>query len=213
MKQPAIAMDRVGVIFGKKDVLSAFSLQVDAGEKVCLRGPSGSGKSTVLRCLLGLVVPREGEIQIGTETLTAQSVWRLRSHMAWAPQEPDWGGLTVREALERPFAYRVNRALAPSTSRIAESMERLDLSPTLLEQPTADLSGGEKQRLSLVAALLLDRSILLLDEVTSALDEANRQRVRETLTNLRDTTVLAVSHDAEAETWAQRVIAMEGDHA
>ena len=199
----------VDVSFGKRDVLSSFSLRVAAREKVCLRGVSGCGKSTVLRCLLGLVIPRNGEIRIATDTLTPQSVWRLRAHMAWAPQEPHWGKLTVREALERPFRYRLNRALPPRAPAIAQWLERLALSPALLTQPAAELSGGEKQRLSLVAALVLNRPILLLDEITSALDQANRARVRDTLTGLSETTVLAVSHEAQAEAWAERVIDME----
>ncbi len=213
MQQPALTMEDVQVAFGQQTVLSACSLRVAAGEKVCLRGASGSGKSTVLRCLLGLVIPRTGVIRIDDDLLTPRSVWPLRTRMAWAPQTPDWGRCTVREALCRPFSYRVNRTLPAPGPRMEAWLERFDLARSLLDQPTADLSGGEKQRLSLVAVLLLNRPILLIDEVTSALDPANRARVREALAELTGTTVLGVSHDAQAETWASRVIDLEAARA
>lgn len=206
-------MEGVSLAFSDKKVLSSFSLSVRPNERVCLRGASGCGKSTVLRCLLGLVIPAEGRILIGNDPLTPDTVWRLRSHMAWVPQEPDWGSMTVQEALDRPFSYRINRAQPVPPSRISDCLEKLDLSPGLLKQPTAELSGGEKQRLGLVSVLLLGRPILLLDEVTSALDAANRDRVRNLLAELHDTTILAVSHDADSETWAERIIDIEAFHA
>ncbi len=213
MQESHISMDRVGVSFAENDVLTDFSLQIYVGEKVCIRGASGCGKSTVLRCLLGLIMPTQGKILIGTEELSSQSIWRLRTQMAWVPQEPAWAGLTVRDALERPFTYEANRAHASVYSRIAEWLERLNLSSALLEQATTDLSGGEKQRISLISALLLNRPILLMDEATSGLDEMNREQVRAILADLRDTTVLAVSHEAQAESWASRIVAMEASHA
>lgn len=206
-------MDRVGVSFGRKDLLSDFSLRVGLHEKVCLRGASGCGKSTVLCCLLGLVIPRKGEIHINGRVLASHTIWDLRSQMAWVPQEPDWGTLTVRDALERPFAYRLNRALPPPGPRITEWLERLNISAGLLEQPTANLSGGERQRISLVAALLLNRPILLLDEITSALDETNRNGVRDILADLRETTVFAISHNATEEKWADRIVDMGETYA
>ena len=67
----------------------------------------------------------------------------------------------------------------------------------MLDKPVHTLSGGEKQRLALVGALLLGRSLLLLDEITSALDPVNKQRVAATLSEQTDLAVLAVSHDPD----------------
>lgn len=103
MSDPAVAMERIGIVFDGQLVLTVFSLRVESGEKVCLQGASGSGKSTLLKCLLGLAMPRAGRIQIQGQTLTPKSVWRLRRQMAWVPQNPDWGDLTVRQALEQPL--------------------------------------------------------------------------------------------------------------
>lgn len=204
MQEPAIDISQIDVVLGGQSVLSSFSLQAETGEKICLYGASGCGKSTLLRCLLGLVIPRAGAIRIQSTPLNAQSIWHLRALMAWVPQDPDWGTLTVRDALLRPFSFRVNQSLPMPESQIPEWLDRLQLPESLLNKSTQDLSGGEKQRVGLVGALLLNRPILLLDEVTSALDSANRDRVREALDDLQDRTVLAVSHDADTETWADR---------
>lgn len=208
MPEPAIDICQMDVTLEGQPVLSSFSLQVEAGEKVCLYGASGCGKSTLLRCLMGLLIPHAGTIRIQSEPLTAHSVWHLRARMAWVPQDPDWGNLKVRDALLRPFSFRINHALSPPEGCMAGWMARFQLPESLLNKSTNDLSGGEKQRVGLVAALLLNRPILLLDEVTSPLDIDNRNRVREALSELQNRTVLAVSHDADMETWADRRINM-----
>ncbi|HMP68213.1 MAG TPA: ABC transporter ATP-binding protein [Pirellulaceae bacterium] len=209
----ALRLQGVGVRFHHRVVLSNVSLTVATGEKVCLRGPSGCGKSTVLGCLLGFVLPHTGEIEIEGHPLTARSVWTFRQRIAWAPQEPDWTGLTLREALDQPFTYHANRNLRPPTEPPPPWMERFDLPRDLLNTPCSNLSGGEKQRLGLVIALQLHRPILLLDEVTSALDRTNRERVRDVLRALNGPTILAVSHDPEAESWADRIVELEAAHA
>jgi ABC-type iron transport system FetAB ATPase subunit len=119
----------------------------------------------------------------------------LRRETAVVFQEPVLNGQTVREFLLQPFFYKQNRDMLPSAERIASELAIVGLGQIELEGPVKTLSGGEKQRLALVGALLLDRPVLILDEVTSALDRSYRDRVQETLFE-REATVIAVSHNA-----------------
>ena len=181
-------------------------MSLGAGETALLTGPSGCGKSTVLRCLLGFVAPKTGSVRLGGEPLNAETVWHLRRLLAYVGQEPELGTGTVREVLERPFHYRANAGLRDNLKRIGALFERFGLGRALLDKEAGDLSGGEKQRVALIAAILLDRPIFLLDEVTSALDRAGKQNVADYFRSRDDATVLLVAHDPELFSFADQVV-------
>jgi putative ABC transport system ATP-binding protein len=203
----AVEIENLTLAFGKRTVLDGFSLQAGPGEKIVLAGPSGSGKSSLLACLLGFLAPAAGRIAIRGETLDPKTVWRLRHHMALVQQEPDLGETTVQEWIEEPFSFHANEPIRGNLSRLPDLLRQLRLSETMLRQKGPNLSGGEKQRVALAAALLLDRPILLLDEPTSALDPDSRQAVYAGLAGLRGVTLLMVSHDAEpALEFADRIV-------
>ncbi|MBN1362418.1 MAG: ATP-binding cassette domain-containing protein [Sedimentisphaerales bacterium] len=200
----------VTVRFNGQMVLRGFSMSLKAGRKAVLTGPSGCGKSTVLRCLLGFVTPESGTVLIDDTPLTAETVWNLRRRVAYVGQEPDLGGGVVREVLERPFHYRANASLRSNLQRAPEFLETFGLAPSLLDKEAGDLSGGEKQRVALVSALLLDRRIFLLDEITSALDPASKGAVAEYFRRRENVTVLFVAHDAERFSFADQVLSLRG---
>ncbi len=203
---PSIEIKNITVRFEGKMILEDFSLHVNSGEKVVLTGESGLGKSTVLRSVLGFVIPVEGSIFINGQPLSPETVWRLRTFLAYVPQEPNLGSGPLREWLERPFTYRANSGLRKNLDRIPELFDRFLLSMDLLEKEVSTLSGGEKQRVALVSAILLDRKIFLLDEPTSALDDSNRDRMMDYLRSIPDRAVLAVSHDPALLALADRVV-------
>jgi putative ABC transport system ATP-binding protein len=205
---PAIDIDNLTVIIGGKHVLSKFSLRLLPGQKVTLTGPSGCGKSTLLHSLLGFVVPEEGAIRIFGQEFTGSSLWQLRTRMAYVAQEPALGSGKVRDMLERPFFFRNNRHLRKNLHGVPELLGRLRLPDSLLDQEVAALSGGEKQRVALISAMLLDRDILLLDEASSALDQAAKQAVIELLKSREGLTVLSVSHDQEWMAFADVQVAL-----
>ena len=200
----------VRVRFGEQAVLRGFSLALGPGEKALLTGPSGCGKSTVLRCFLGFVVPEAGSVHIEDKELTPVSVWPLRRRIAYVAQEPDLGTGTAMEALERPFHYRANSALRGNLDRVLEWFERFRLDRDLLRKDVGDLSGGEKQRIALISAILLDRPIFLLDEITSALDKTSKQAVAEYFRSRQDVTMLVVAHDPEVFSFVSHVVELPG---
>ena len=204
----ALELRNVTVHFGGQTVLDEFSLSLKTGEKALLTGPSGCGKSTVLRCLLGFVAPASGSVHIQGETLNAHSVWTLRRHLAYVGQEPDLGAGTVNSILERPFHFHANAPLRENLKRVPDLCEQFGLARSLLKKEPGDLSGGEKQRIALISALLLDRTIVLLDEVTSALDRTSKQIVLDYFQSRGDVTALFVAHDAEWFAFANQTVEM-----
>ncbi len=207
---PALELDGLNLTISGRPLLRGFSLELARGQRVVLTGGSGRGKSTLLRCILGLVVPQGGSIRVDGETLNTRTVWRLRRRMAYVPQELTLGEGSVRGWLEAPFAFRANRGLHASLARVPQLMAALGLPESLLDGPAARLSGGEKRRIALISALLLDRPILLLDEPTSGLDEPSVQRVRIQIDQLVGRSVLAVTHDPQA-LGADSVVAIEAE--
>jgi ABC-type multidrug transport system ATPase subunit len=207
---PAIEIENLCVSFDGKKVLEGFSLSMAPGDKVSLFGRSGSGKSSILRCILGFVTPLEGQIRINGEPVTGASIWRLRTHMAFVPQEPDMGIVSVRDVLNLPFSFRANKASSPDPAGIKNLFRRFLLPLDLMEKDMSTLSGGEKQRVALISALLLDRPILLLDEASSALDKESRTAVEEYLRSLSSMAVLSAAHGPEGGLLSGRVIELSG---
>jgi ABC-type iron transport system FetAB ATPase subunit len=206
----AIDIEHLTVQVGGQKILSNLSLRLAKGRKATLVGPSGSGKSTLLLALLGFVAPSEGTIRIFEEELTASSVWRLRTRMAYVSQEPEMGEGTVRRILNHPFTFKNNRHLQDNMERAPELMEKLYLPGHLLDKDIASLSGGEKQRVALISALLLEREILLLDEASSALDQSAKQAAIDLLYSRGDLTMLSVTHDREWIEAADDLIELSG---
>jgi len=208
----AVRLNQLNVGFDGQPVLKDLSLSVCHGDKVTLTGPSGSGKSTVLRCILGLVMPDSGTITILGEPVTRHNIWQKRRHIAYVAQEPDLGTGSVKEVIETPFSYRANAGLRDNLTRLPGIMERFNLPESLLDKQIMRLSGGEKQRVAMVIAILLDRSIVLLDEASSALDTKNKQAVAAYFRQAENTTVLSVAHDAEWLGFATRIVDMKEIH-
>ncbi len=205
---PVIDVQTLSLGFDKP-LCADLTFSLKAGAKVRIDGRSGIGKSTLLRCLLGFVRPLSGQVTIFDQRLTRDTVWPLRSRMAYVTQEPDLGTGLARDTILRPFAYRANAHLRPTDKDILYWCEHFFLSQTLLAQDVTTLSGGQKQRVALITAILLSRDIILLDEPTSALDAISKVAVAEHFYG-SDQTVLWVSHDITAFDKADQVITLDG---
>ncbi|RLB43142.1 MAG: hypothetical protein DRH12_03745 [Deltaproteobacteria bacterium] len=213
---PCIEIERITVRFAEKTVIEDFSLSVGCGESAIIMGPSGRGKSTLLRCILGFVVPVSGSVKICGETVRPETIWYLRTLVSYVPQEPELGNGTVQQWLERPFGYKANKEIKDNLEKIPEMFNRFLLPMELLEKDVNVLSGGEKQRVAIVSALVLGRPILLLDEPTSALDDLSKKRLIEYLSRVsggetgnNGLTILAVSHDPGLIAIADKVINLD----
>lgn len=193
----AIEIRELSLRMSGRPLFEGFSLRLARGERVTLTGPSGCGKSSILRSLLGFVLPSAGELSVEGQTLSAANVWALRRRLAYVPQESDPGDGTVEQFLGRLFSYRANSHLRAEESQTRALFERFLLPWELRHSALGDLSGGEKQRVAILCAVLLERPIFLLDEASSALDPDARAAVLDYFRERRDATILSISHDPD----------------
>lgn len=197
--------------FGTFTALSDVSLDIRAGELVCLLGPSGCGKTTLLRAIAGL--ERQDS---GTIVLTGRDISLA------PPQARDYGILFQSYALfpnltiAQNIGYGLSGKRAHRThvaSRIEEMLDLVGLSGSGHKYP-GQISGGQQQRVALARALAPSPSLLLLDEPMSALDARVRDRLRFELRALQrrlSITTLMVTHDQEeAMVMADRIAVMNG---
>jgi ABC-type iron transport system FetAB ATPase subunit len=172
-----------------KDLRSAFAgpfeLELGTGACAAITGPSGSGKSLFLRMIADLD-PNEGQVWLNGTERTSIPAPQWRRQTTYVSAESGWWADRVIEHFD------VNRR-----SEVAALAGRLGLRPDLLDAPVAQLSTGEKQRLSLVRALLQSPPVLLLDEPTGSLDEESAAKVEALLRERKatGTSVLLVTHD------------------
>ncbi|NOZ07737.1 MAG: ATP-binding cassette domain-containing protein [FCB group bacterium] len=195
-----IRYENIAVTFDGRSILRNFDLTIRTGEKVIIRGKSGRGKTTLLNLLLGFVRPDEGQVILDGIKITPETIWSVRTRLAFVGQSVDLGKGKVRELLEQIFDYDVNRPHKPTESGIHRLFEQFDLDPDKLDKDFGDLSGGEKQRVGIILAILLKRKVYLLDEVTSALDKTLKEKVIRYFLSDCPETVIAISHDKGWET-------------
>lgn len=190
--------------FGAFKALDGVSLDIAAGELVCLLGPSGCGKTTLLRCIAGLERQDRGTILIGT-----RDVSRL------PPQARDYGILFQSYALfpnltvEQNIGYGLSgNSRGAIRARVAEMLELVGLLGSEKKYP-GQLSGGQQQRVALARALAPAPSLLLLDEPMSALDARVREHLCSELRQLQKrlgiTTLMVTHNQDEAMLMADRM--------
>jgi ABC-2 type transport system ATP-binding protein len=168
MMSSAIEMKNVAKRFKNKSVLASLDWSVPAGHVVGLVGPNGAGKSTLLQCALGIWTADGGSVSLLGENPAALSD-AVRAQIGYVPQDSElfeWMTATQMLAYFKTFYPHWNQpkvdALLDRWSIPANTTIRL-------------LSGGEKQRLSIVRALAHDPSLLVLDEPVASLDPAARR--------------------------------------
>ncbi len=137
---------------------------------VALEGPSGAGKTLLLRAMAMLDPLDSGRLLWRGEPVDRGDVPDFRSRVIYLHQRPALIGVSVEAALRRPFRLKVHRGVRYDESRLLRWLEGLGRDAAFLRQPTAELSGGERQVVALLRALQLDPAVLLLDEPTAALD-------------------------------------------
>jgi ABC-type nitrate/sulfonate/bicarbonate transport system ATPase subunit len=172
-------------------VLESISLNVKDGEFVSIIGPSGSGKSTIFQCIGGVLVPEIGDIFLGDKKITGET-----GHISYMPQHNSllpWRTVLENVLLGQELHKKTNVEEAKSW------LHKVGLSEYENAYPH-QLSGGMKQRVAFIRALISPASILLLDEPFSALDEFTRLDMQKWLLSIWEKerkSILFITHNIE----------------
>ncbi|BBZ22879.1 ABC transporter ATP-binding protein [Mycolicibacter hiberniae] len=185
---PAISVDHLRVIRGKRPVLQDLSVQIAPGTITGLLGPSGCGKTTLIRCIVGTQRITGGRVDVLGSPAGSRE---LRRRVGYMPQDA-----TIYDDLRVLDNVRYFAALAGADSREAdEAIAAVDLQEHRSDY-CANLSGGQRARVSLACALVGRPDVLVLDEPTIGLDPVLRAELWQQFGALarRGTTLLVSSH-------------------
>jgi osmoprotectant transport system ATP-binding protein len=205
-----IKLHNISKTFGKTKALHTTSLDIQPQSTSVLIGPSGCGKSTILRLIIGLIKPDNGNIYVEGEMLSPQNLYSIRHKIGYVIQD---GGLfphlNARENVSLLGTY-LGYEKTRIGGRINELCELTKYPVDALDRYPSQISGGQRQRVSLMRALMLDPVILLLDEPLGALDPLIRFELQNDLKEIfkiLGKTVVMVTHDiGEAGFFGDKIV-------
>lgn len=197
----------------KLPAVSDLSFHLEPGEKVGLIGRIGSGKTTIEKLVLGLFEPQEGAVMIDGTDIRQLDPADLRRNIGCVPQDVFLFHGSVREniTMGAPFA---DDATVLRAAKIAGVDTFVGRHPMGFDMNVGErgemLSGGQRQAIAVARAMLLDPPILILDEPTSAMDNGSEARLKTRISEeMRDRTLLLVTHRASLLSLVDRVIVMD----
>ncbi|TCW25290.1 amino acid ABC transporter ATP-binding protein [Dietzia cinnamea] len=206
---PMVKADQVVKNFGSLKVLKGISLEVAAGEVLCLVGPSGSGKSTFLRCINHLEKVDAGRLYVDGDLvgyrekgdklyeISPAEAARQRRHIGMVFQHFNLflHRTALENVIEAPMLVK-GQSRAEATERARELLDMVGLGAKADAYP-AQLSGGQQQRVAIARALAMDPKLMLFDEPTSALDPELVGEVLGVMRELADAgmTMVVVTHE------------------
>ncbi|MDD2281178.1 MAG: ATP-binding cassette domain-containing protein [Bacteroidales bacterium] len=212
--------------FGLQKVINNVSLQLFKGENLVVLGKSGSGKSVLIKCIVRLLTPDEGEINVLGEdvgSLNRDALGEMRKKIGFLFQSGAlYDSMTVKENLEFPLRrMKMDLSSKEIDKKIDEALENVGLSDALYKMPS-QLSGGMRKRISLARTIVADPLIILYDEPTTGLDPATSDEISVLINDIQKrykTSSMIITHDIEcARATADRLIMlhegeiyMEGD--
>ena len=192
--------------FGKMQILSGLSLDIEEGETLVILGPSGIGKSVLLKHLIGLIRPDSGSIEVDGMmvcSLHEQEMFRSAKHMGMLFQG---GAMFDSMTVEQNTAFHLTqhgkengKKYTPKeiAERVDEALEMVGLSGTQKKMPS-ELSGGMRKRAALARLIVYRPSIILYDEPTTGLDPITAMQINELIVKMQKelkATSIVVTHD------------------
>ncbi len=189
---------------GVVKVLDNVTVRLPRGRTVAVVGESGSGKSTLARAITGLLPPSKGDISFNGKTLPRALKDRdkdtlRRIQMIYQSADTSLNPRqTIRDIIGRPLEFYHGIKGAARDRRVAELLDAIELNESYIDRLPTEVSGGQKQRLSIARALAAEPDVIICDEVTSALDQIVQEEILTLLMKLqKDTNVsyLFITHD------------------
>lgn len=178
--------------------LREINLSIRANERVALIGANGSGKSTLQLHLNGIILPQEGQVQIGEWTVNPENLREIRNFVGLVFQNPD-NQLFMPTVWEDVAFGPMNQGLRGKalTERVLHAMAAVDIDLERYgRRNTENLSGGEKKRIAIAGVLAMNPQVLVFDEPSAQLDPRSRRQLINLLQNLPLTQLIA-THDLD----------------
>lgn len=207
-----LSVNNIHQVYGKgADAVEAIrdlSLEVGAGEFVCIVGPSGAGKSTLLRCLSGLMRPTSGTVELDGVVVTEPPAKMASVFQDYSRSLMPW--LTVERNVSLPLRNKFPSA-ADRRQRVATALDEVGLAGFGARYPW-ELSGGMQQRVAIARGLAYQPEILLLDEPFASVDAQTRADLEDLTQQVQiatGVTMVLVTHDIDESVYlADRIVVM-----
>ena len=196
----------------QEDAIKNFNISIDGGSTAALVGHSGAGKSTIVNLLPRFYDPKEGEISIDGQNISAVTLSSLRKNISMVSQDIILFDDTVRANIAYANMSAPDEQIKKACDFAAASdfIEELpNAYETIIGENGIRLSGGQKQRVSIARAFLKNSPIILLDEATSSLDAESEEKVQNAVINLtKNKTTLVIAHRLSTIIRADKIIVM-----
>jgi phospholipid/cholesterol/gamma-HCH transport system ATP-binding protein len=201
--------------FGSNHVLINFNLELKRGESVVVLGKSGSGKSVLIKCIIGLLKPDKGSIEVFGENipdLDHEKLDLIRAKVGFLFQSNAlYDSMTVRENLEFPLRrHWIELSHEDVNKMVIGALKDVGLAHTIDMMPV-ELSGGMRKRIALARTLILKPEIILYDEPTTGLDTITSKEIIQLMIQIQqkyNTTSLIISHDMTCVKMASNRVVM-----
>lgn len=199
---PVLKIKDLKKSFGENHVLNGFSMELFKGENLVIMGKSGSGKSVMIKCLVGLLNPDSGTIEIAGKDitqLTQLELNNLRTEIGFLFQGSAlYDSMTVRENLAFPLRKH-EKEYSNIEALILNTLDSVGLKDAINLMPE-ELSGGMKRRVALARALIMKPKIIIYDEPTTGLDPITAKEIILLMRDIQKkykTSSLIITHDID----------------
>jgi phospholipid/cholesterol/gamma-HCH transport system ATP-binding protein len=198
---PIIRLVNLYKSFGRARVLRGLSLDISTGKTTVIMGPSGCGKSVLLKHIVGLLRPDSGEVwfqDTRIDTLSEPKLVPIRRQIGFLFQQGAlFDSMSVRQNVEFPLLEHTRLNAQERDRRVRKVLEMVGLSDMIDKMP-ANISGGQRKRVALARAIILEPKVILYDEPTTGLDPIRADVINKLIIKLQrqlQITSVVVTHD------------------
>jgi len=213
VKTIVVEIEHLQKSFDNNQVLKDINLKIEKGENLVVFGKSGSGKSVLIKCLVGLIQPDDGSINLLGKSISGiedKELTVLRKKIGFLFQSGAlYDSMTVRENLEFPLRDSTSISKEEKEKLVIEALENVGLKDAIDKMPS-ELSGGMRKRVGLARTLILKPEIILYDEPTTGLDPITSREISKLILDVQtkyNAASIIITHDVEcARLTANRMI-------